>query len=130
MTLSPDDHVVGFEVFAKNDERAVLIVTDRGYGKRTPLEEYRLQSRGGVGIITQKTTDKVGYVVGTLSVSDHDQIMLSTDKGQVIRTHCKDISVFGRNTQGVRLINLNPEEVVSGMAIITAEAEGEDEEES
>jgi DNA gyrase subunit A len=129
ITLSPDDHVVGFEVFSKNDDRAVLIVTDRGYGKRTPLNEYRLQSRGGVGIITQKTTDKVGFVVGTLSVSDHDQIMLSTDKGQVIRTHCKDISIFGRNTQGVRLINLNPEEVVSGMAIITEESEGQDEEE-
>ncbi len=130
ITLSADDHVVGFEVFEKNDERAVLIVTDRGYGKRTPLDEYRVQSRGGVGIITQKTTDKVGFVIGTLSVSDHDQIMLSTDKGQVIRTQCKDISVFGRNTQGVRLITLNPEEVVSGMAIITAESEGEDEEES
>lgn len=128
ITLSKDDQVVGFEVFAKNDERAVLIVTNKGYGKRTPLEEYRLQSRGGVGIITQKTTERVGNVVGTLAVSDHDEIMLSTDRGQVIRTQCQDISIFGRNTQGVRLINLNSEEVVTGMALITAESEGEDEE--
>lgn len=125
ITLGKDDTVVGLEIIDKSSKATILMVTEKGYGKRTRLEEYRVQSRGGVGIITQKTTEKVGKVVGTRSVHDTDEIMITTDKGQVIRTYCSDISVIGRNTEGVRLINLNPDEKVTGIALITEDSNGE-----
>lgn len=127
VTLGKNDAVIGLEIFDKNSKATVLMVTENGYGKRTPIDEYRTQSRGGVGIITQKTTDKVGLVVGTRSVLDTDEVMVTTDKGQVIRMMSSDISVVGRNTQGVRLINLNPDEKVTGLALITDDGnEGEE----
>jgi DNA gyrase subunit A len=119
VTLAEGDIVIGLEILDKSSKATILMVTENGYGKRTPLEEYRTQSRGGVGIITQKTTDKVGKVVATRSVLDTDGVMVTTDKGQVIRMTCSDISVVGRNTQGVRLINLNPDEKVTGLALIS-----------
>lgn len=101
------------------------MVTESGYGKRSELEEYRVQSRGGVGIITQKTTDKVGNVVGTKKVRNDQEVILSTDKGQNIRMKISDISVLGRNTQGVRLINLSEkEEKVTSLAVVDHEEEG------
>ncbi|MEK7356193.1 MAG: DNA gyrase C-terminal beta-propeller domain-containing protein, partial [Bdellovibrionota bacterium] len=118
VTLGKDDVVVGLEVLDKASKATILMVTENGYGKRTQIEEYRTQSRGGVGIITQKTTDKVGKVIGTRSVLDTDEIMITTDKGQTIRMVCSDISIVGRNTQGVRLINLNEEEKATGLALI------------
>jgi DNA gyrase subunit A len=121
VTLGKTDAVIGLEILDKSSKATVLMVTENGFGKRTPLDEYRTQSRGGVGIITQKTTDKVGNVVGTRSVLDTDEVMVTTDKGQVIRMTCSDISVVGRNTQGVKLINLNPDEKVTGLALITAD---------
>ncbi|HEY1080172.1 MAG TPA: DNA gyrase C-terminal beta-propeller domain-containing protein, partial [Bdellovibrio sp.] len=97
----------------------ILMVTSKGYGKRSETEEYRIQSRGGVGIITQKTTDKVGLVIGTKKVSEKMELILSTDKGQVIRMKVTDISVLGRNTQGVRLINIDEkDETVTGVAVV------------
>lgn len=122
ITLADKDIVVGMEVFQKNSKNAVLMVTSKGYGKRSEFDEYRKQSRGGVGIITQKTTDKVGIVVGTKQVSANQELILSTDKGQVIRMKVSDISVVGRNTQGVRLINLDDkDEVVMGIAVVDEE---------
>ncbi len=122
ITLSKDDVVIGMEVFEKNSKDTVLMVTSKGYGKRSSIDEYRVQSRGGVGIITQKTTDKVGLVIGTKRVSDGQELILSTDNGQVIRMRISDISVLGRNTQGVRLINLDDkEEVVTGLAVVEDE---------
>jgi DNA gyrase subunit A len=119
VTLSKEDIVVGLEVLDKAGKATILMVTENGYGKRTQIEEYRTQSRGGSGIITQKTTDKVGNVVGTRSVLDTDEVMITTDKGQTIRMICSDISVVGRNTQGVRLITLNTDEKVTGLALIS-----------
>ena len=124
VTLGKTDAVIGLEIFDKGSKATILMVTENGYGKRTPLEEYRTQSRGGVGIITQKTTDKVGNVVATRSVLDTDEAMVTTNKGQVIRMICSDISVVGRNTQGVRLINLNADEKVTGLALITDNGQG------
>jgi DNA gyrase subunit A len=106
------------EVVQKDTTDTLLMVTDLGFGKRTQVNEYRTQSRGGVGIITQKTTDKVGNVVTTKLVSDKHEVIITTDKGQVIRTRCGEISVLGRNTQGVRLININKEELVMGVATL------------
>lgn len=122
ITLGKEDIVIGMEVLAKGTKDTVLMVTSKGYGKRSEVEEYRVQSRGGVGIITQKTTDKVGIVVGTKKVASTQELILSTDKGQVIRMRIADISVLGRNTQGVRLINLDDkDEVVTGLAVVEDE---------
>jgi DNA gyrase subunit A len=106
------------EVVKKDTTDTLLMVTNQGFGKRTHVNEYRTQSRGGVGIITQKTTDKVGNVVTTKLVSDKHEVIITTDKGQVIRTRCGEISVLGRNTQGVKLININKEELVTGVATL------------
>ncbi len=123
VTLSKEDKVVGMEVLDKASKATILMVTENGYGKRTLIEEYRTQGRGGSGIITQKTTDKVGNVVGTRSVLDTDEVMVTTDKGQTLRMPCSGISVVGRNTQGVRLINLNDDEKVTGLALISEDSE-------
>jgi DNA gyrase subunit A len=122
VTLGKSDAVVGLEILDRSSKATVLMVTENGFGKRTPIEEYRIQSRGGSGIITQKTTDRVGNVVGTRSVLDTDEVMITTDKGQVIRMMCSGISVVGRNTQGVKLINLNQDEKVTGLALITEDS--------
>jgi DNA gyrase subunit A len=122
ISLSENDVVIGVEVFAKGSIDTVLMVTSKGYGKRTDLDEYRVQSRAGVGIITQKTTDKVGLVIGTKKVKPTQEVILSTDKGQNIRMKISDISVLGRNTQGVRLINIDEkDESVTGLAIVEDE---------
>lgn len=123
ITLGREDEVVGAEVIEPNDTATILIITKNGYGKRTPLDEYRKQSRGGVGIITQKITDKVGEVVSVKKVKDSDNILVTTNEGQTIRTRVKDISIFGRNTQGVRIINLNAGEHVTGVALIQDDEE-------
>ncbi|MGE0763224.1 MAG: DNA gyrase subunit A [Bdellovibrionales bacterium] len=121
ISLAKDDIVIGMEVIAKDSKETVLMVTKNGYGKRTSMEEYRLQGRGGVGIITQKTTDKVGDVVSARLVTDQEQILIMTNNGQSIRTSCKEISVLGRNTQGVRLMNLKDDETVTSVAALAEE---------
>jgi DNA gyrase subunit A len=84
----------------------LLAITENGFGKRTSFEEYRVQNRGGKGIITIKTTERNGLVVGAHAVHDHDAVMLITSAGQMIRMPVSDIRTISRNTQGVRLINL------------------------
>ncbi len=123
ITLAKGDVVVGMEVLEKDTKDTILMVTTKGYGKRSEVPEYRIQSRGGSGVITQKTTDKVGVVVGTLKVNPNQELILSTDQGQVIRMRISDISVLGRNTQGVRLINLDEkQEFVTGLALVEEDA--------
>lgn len=123
VTLGKDDKVVGMEVIAKDSKETILIVTENGFGKRTSMEEYRLQGRGGVGLITQKTTDKVGFVVSACLVTDKNQILLSTNAGQSIRMRCSDISIISRNTQGVKLMNLKDGEHVTSVALLEDEEE-------
>ncbi|MCC6277298.1 MAG: DNA gyrase subunit A [Oligoflexia bacterium] len=125
LNLSGTDHVVGLEIFNKENKGTVLAVTSNGYGKRTEISEYRTQSRSGVGIITQKTTDKVGAVIGTRMVNDNDDLMIITDKGQVIRMSVKGISVLGRNTQGVRLIRIDDNEKVVSFSPVMEDGEDE-----
>jgi DNA gyrase subunit A len=126
MTLSSDkDKVIGVDIIPPDCKDTILVVSKFGYGKRTNVEEYRVQGRGGIGTITQKVTDKVGELVSVRVVADTDQIMITTDKGQSIRMKVSDISVLGRNTQGVKLINLNAGEVVTGVAVIAEEDEEE-----
>ena len=110
--LEQDDQVVSMEVLRPG--ASVLTVSDNGMGKRTATDEYRLQGRGGRGTITMKTTERTGRVVGVQQVVDEEQLMLITDGGKIIRLRVADIRVIGRNTQGVRLIDLdNGERVVS-----------------
>ncbi len=131
ITLAEGDDVVSAEVVAPAREGepvpTILTVTANGYGKRTELGEYRVQSRGGKGIITIKTTERNGPVVSAISVLDGEEVMLITNKGMLIRMPAQGISVIGRNTQGVRLITVESrEEQVAGVARVaetTPEAE-------
>ena len=126
MRLDDGDSVVSMEILSLGFD--LLTVAENGFGKRTEIDEYRLQSRGGKGIITMKTTDKTGRVVGVQQVTEDDQLMLVTNTGKIIRLRIKDIRVIGRNTQGVRLIDLEEGERVVSLARL-AEKEEEDEDE-
>src|SRR5439155_631352 len=97
-------------------------------GKRTSFEEYRRQSRGGKGIITMKTTEKTGAVVGALTVKEQDEIMLITVAGQMVRIFVKDIREAGRNTQGVKLINLEANDKLQAIAPVISEDKADEEE--
>jgi DNA gyrase subunit A len=120
ITLAKGDVVIGMEILDRKGTENLLIVTEGGYGKRSLVEEYRVQGRGGTGLITQKTTDKVGKVVGAKKIRDGQDVLLTTDAGQVIRMKASDIRVIGRNTQGVRLINLEgKQELVTGFAVLS-----------
>ncbi|HLY37629.1 MAG TPA: DNA gyrase subunit A [Candidatus Binatia bacterium] len=125
MRLDDGDEVVALDLVEPG--ATLLAVSENGYGKRTEMEEYRLTRRSGKGIITMKTTEKTGRVIGVRMVTDDDQIMLITSRGKVIRLRVNEIRVIGRNTQGVRLIGLEEGERVSSVARL---AEREDESES
>jgi DNA gyrase subunit A len=116
-------------------DATLLVAGAHGIGKRTPFDDYRVQSRGGKGIITMKTGEKTGDVVGALTVRDADEIMLITNKGQMVRTRVKEIREAGRNTMGVKLMDLKGGEKLQGIAPVVSnededEAEGADEEKS
>lgn len=129
MSLEDDECVIGMELIDEKSE--ILTVTSRGYGKRSAAEEYRSQSRGGKGILAMKLTEKTGDIMAILPVTDKDDLMIITDKGQVIRTKISGISLLGRNTQGVRLINVKPDEkVVAVEKIAESEDDGTDGESS
>ena len=112
--LAQGDEVVGMEVLTEG--ATVLTVTENGYGKRTRVEEFRVQSRGGKGVFLIKCTPKNGPVVGSCQVKNHDEIMIITEHGMIIRVRAIDISVIGRNTQGVKLIHLEQGQRVVGLA--------------
>jgi len=120
--LEDDDAVVAMEAVAGSP--TVLTVTANGFGKRTRLDEYPLRNRAGKGVITIKTSERNGPVVGALTVDDDDEMMLISDQGQIIRMKVGGINVLGRNTQGVKLIGLKPGERLVGVASL---AENEDE---
>ena len=121
--MKEKDELVGMEVLGK--DASILTVTSRGYGKRTSLDEYREQGRGGQGIITIKANERNGEVVGALQVTDKDDLMIMTDKGKLIRLKTKSISEIGRNTQGVRLVNIEEGERVASIAKVVEEEEEE-----
>jgi DNA gyrase subunit A len=114
------DAVIAADVV--QDGAQILTVTERGFGKRTPLEEYRLQGRGGKGIIDIKTGGRNGPVVGMLQVRQGDDLLLVTTKGKVIRIHADEVSSQGRNTMGVRIIDLDPDDRVGSIARVEAES--------
>jgi DNA gyrase subunit A len=119
--VDKEDKVVGMEVFPPNTKKTLLTVCEHGHGKRTELSEYRGQHRGGGGIITIKTTDRNGSVIGVKLVTDADDLMVMTEQGKAIRLRCKDIKTISRNTQGVRLVRLEEADKVARVAPIAAE---------
>ncbi|EDY18237.1 DNA gyrase, A subunit [Chthoniobacter flavus Ellin428] len=130
--IRPDtkDYVVAAALV--NKEAMLLVAGENGIGKRTGFDEYRIQSRGGKGIITMKTTDKTGSVAGALTVVETDELMLITNKGKMVRTRVAEIRETGRNAQGVKLIDLRENEILQGIAPVVSnedeeKAEGEPE---
>jgi len=118
-----NDHVVASAIV--NPTAMLLVAGEHGIGKRTPFDDYRKQSRGGKGIITMKTGDKTGNVVGALTVTDADELMLITTKGQLVRTRVKEIRETGRNAMGVKLLTLREGEKLQAIAPVVSEAEEE-----
>lgn len=121
--LDEDDFVVGMEIV--QDNSSILTVTERGYGKRTDLSEYRMQGRGGKGILTIKVTQKNGKAISAIQVTEDDEIMILTSAGMIIRMKTRDISIIGRNTQGVRLINIEDNDKVAGVVKLAEREDGE-----
>src|SRR5438034_310311 len=118
-----NDHVVALAIV--DPDAMVLVAGENGIGKRTPFDDYRRQSRGGKGIITMKTGEKTGDVAGALTVTDKDELMLITTKGQMVRTRVKEIRVVGRNTMGVKLMDLRNGEKLQAIAPVVSQAEEE-----
>jgi len=151
MDLEKDDYVVSmdavqpdFEIIAKEHKKTsqnleelenehikdsltslMLTVAEKGYGKRTPLAEYRITSRGGKGVVNMKTTERNGSVVAALQVTEESDVMIITENGKVIRVHANEIREAGRSTQGVRLLRLEAEDSVAAAAVLQEEGEEE-----
>ena len=113
MRLDDDDYIIGMEPIIAGSKATLLAITENGFGKRTELEEYRVQNRGGRGVITYKITPKTGEIVGIRIVSGTEDVILITDTGTIIRLNSSEISVLGRSTQGVTLMRTNDGKVVS-----------------
>lgn len=126
INLGDDDRVIGMEIV--EDDATIMVVTERGFGKRTDFDQYRTQSRGGKGVITIKANERNGCVVGIMTVHDDHEIMLISQKGKAIRMKVKDISVIGRNTQGVRLFNLEQDDRLVGFTRVFTSENGNDDE--
>ena len=120
--LAKDDNVIGMEPITDRKNGTLLAITENGFGKRTELEEYRVQTRGGKGVITYKITSKTGKLVGIRITDDSYDVMMITDKGTIIRIKSQDISILGRNTQGVTLMRAN-----DGGKVVSIETISEDE---
>lgn len=130
MTLDEDgqDEVVGMIASSDVQNDSILVVSEKGYGKRSPIEDYRLTNRGAKGILTLKITDKTGYLVAIRSVTDEHDLMIINKSGVTIRMHARDISTQGRATQGVRLINLEKRgDEIASVCRVLAEDEIEEE---
>ncbi|MGH2574550.1 MAG: DNA gyrase C-terminal beta-propeller domain-containing protein, partial [Ignavibacteria bacterium] len=125
--LGKNDYVVGL-VAVRRSGSSILVVTNKGYGKRSDLDDYRLTRRGGKGVITVKSSEKSGNMISIREVVDNDDLMIITSKGIMIRQHVSDIRVMGRNTQGVRLIKLEQGDTISAVASVVGEEEEENEE--
>ncbi len=119
INLSKDDRVVGLLVIKRNDN--ILVVTEKGYGKRSDINDYRITHRGGKGIITVKTNEKVGKMIAMMEVVDGDELVIISSHGMVIRQGVKDIRVMGRNTQGVRVIRLKEGDAIADIAKVVPE---------
>jgi DNA gyrase subunit A len=119
VNLSKGDIVVGLLIIKRNDN--ILVVTEKGYGKRSDINDYRITHRGGKGVITVKTSEKVGKMIAMMEVVDGDELVIISTQGMVIRQSIKDIRVMGRNTQGVRVIRLKEGDTIADIAKVVPE---------
>lgn len=126
MTLGKDDEIVDMVVIKNAHEATVLAMSENGYGKRSLVEDYREQSRGGKGVITLKVTPKTGSLIALKEVTDQDDLMIITEQGKVIRMNCGGIRTMGRNTQGVRIMRLDSEGSIAAVTRVVNEEEGDD----
>lgn len=120
------DELVDMVVVKNVNEATILAISEHGFGKRSLVEDYREQSRGGKGVITLKITPKTGSLIATKEVSDKDDLMIITQKGKIIRMHCNDIRSMGRNTQGVRIIRLGGDDFIGGVTRVVRDEDDED----
>ena len=127
MRISEDDEVIGMESIISGGKATLLAITENGFGKRTELDEYRIQLRGGKGVITYKITPKTGELVGVKIADETQDVMLITDTGTIIRMHVNEISVLGRSTQGVTLIRTNDGGKVVSIEVIDKDEENQEE---
>jgi Type IIA topoisomerase (DNA gyrase/topo II, topoisomerase IV), A subunit len=121
INLGKGDIVVGLLVIKRNDN--ILVVTEKGYGKRSDINDYRITHRGGKGVITVKTSEKVGKMIAMMEVVDGDELVIISTQGMVIRQSIKEIRVMGRNTQGVRVIKLNEGDTIADIAKVVPDEE-------
>ena len=119
--LDEDDEVIGMESIIAGGKATLLAITENGFGKRTELDEYRVQLRGGKGVITYKITPKTGKLVGVRIATEDDDVMLITDTGTIIRMKVKEVSVLGRSTQGVTLMRTSDGGKVVSIETLTPE---------
>ena len=119
--LRGEDEVIGMDIMRKGCN--VLTVTENGFGKRTPVEQYRLQTRGGIGVINIKVTEKTGFVIGVKVVDEDQEFMLVSEEGIIIRSNIGEISVISRNTQGVKVMSLEDEDKVAAIAVFDVKDE-------
>jgi DNA gyrase subunit A len=124
----PKDEVVGM-VTARKDEQDILVISGNGFGKRSALEDYRITNRGGKGVKTINITDKTGHLIAIKAVTDEDDLMIITESGIAIRLAVRGVRVMGRNTQGVRLINLREGDQIAAATQVPANSENEENEE-
>ena len=125
MTLGKGDEIVDMVVIRNTHEATVLAISENGYGKRSQVDDYREQSRGGKGVITMKVTSKTGKLIALKEVSDNDDLMVITERGKVIRMQCKGIRTMGRNTQGVRIMRLDDDGKIGAVTRVVNEDEDE-----
>ena len=126
MNLEGDDVVIGLQSVTDNTALALVTVTENGYGKRTDIAEYRVQSRGGKGVITIKTSERNGKVVAIKMVDEDSDLMFITDRGKLLRTRVRNIRTIGRNTQGVRMMVLENAELIVSVAKLAEKEEGDE----
>ncbi len=128
ISLSKHDKVIGMVTVRKGS--TLMVVSEKGYGKRTPIEDYRITRRGGKGIVTMKTTERVGKLISIKEVTDDNDVMIITTKGVVIRQRVKNLRKIGRATQGVKLIKLQPDDVIADVARIIKDNDDDDDNDS
>ena len=119
--LGKSDEVVSLEVLPFDGKTSVLTVTNKGYGKRSSLDDYRLTGRAGKGVINLKVNDKTGDVIGSLSVGDKDSVIVTTKNGMVLRVNMKDLRVMGRATQGVHVARLKDNDKLADIVMVPRE---------
>jgi len=111
MTLNEEDAIVSMEIV--EEDKHLLVISEKGFGKRTELSEYKAQNRGGKGLITYSIKEKTGEIVSAKVVSEQDEVMMITMNGTIIRLAVKDITIMGRNTQGVTLMRTKDDKIVA-----------------